>query len=150
MLQGSPKQKYITIKKDRLDTILALPKLPYASPRRNKLILLPAGQFVHNWTPHMHLGMNAECIAWYPCHAAAKPNSNQGPPAGRAGGGWRRGPCVSCYTYPHAPFYREMKGLLHSENTPESREYFWCEHVHECLLHTVIYGADFIHLQVCH
>jgi hypothetical protein len=43
-----------------------------------------------------------------------------------------------------------MKGLLHSENTLEAREYSWCEHVHECLLHPVICGADFIQLQVCH
>jgi hypothetical protein len=43
-----------------------------------------------------------------------------------------------------------MKGLLHSENTLETREYSLCEHVHECLLHPVICGADFIHLQVCH
>jgi hypothetical protein len=27
--------------------------------------------------------------------------------------------CESFYTCPHAPFYREMKGLLHSENTLE-------------------------------
>jgi hypothetical protein len=31
--------------------------------------------------------------------------------------------CESLYTCPHAPFYREMKGLLHSENTLESKEY---------------------------
>jgi hypothetical protein len=31
--------------------------------------------------------------------------------------------CESLYTCPRAPFYREMKGLLHSENTPESKEY---------------------------
>jgi hypothetical protein len=31
--------------------------------------------------------------------------------------------CESLYTYPRAPFYREMKGLLHSENTLESNEY---------------------------
>jgi hypothetical protein len=29
----------------------------------------------------------------------------------------------SFYTCPHAPFYREMKGLLHSENTLELKEY---------------------------
>jgi hypothetical protein len=29
----------------------------------------------------------------------------------------------SFYTCPRAPFYRETKGLLHSENTLESREY---------------------------
>jgi hypothetical protein len=29
----------------------------------------------------------------------------------------------SLYTCPHAPFYRETKGLLHSENTLESKEY---------------------------
>jgi hypothetical protein len=48
------------------------------------------------------------------------------------------------------PFYRETKGLLHSEIALESREYSLCEHVHECLLHPVICGANFIHLQVCH
>jgi hypothetical protein len=31
--------------------------------------------------------------------------------------------CESFYTCPHAPFYRETKGLLHSENTIESKEY---------------------------
>jgi hypothetical protein len=31
--------------------------------------------------------------------------------------------CESFYTCPRAPFYREAKGLLHSENTLESREY---------------------------
>jgi hypothetical protein len=31
--------------------------------------------------------------------------------------------CESIYTCPHAPFYREMKGLLHSENTLEPKEY---------------------------
>jgi hypothetical protein len=58
--------------------------------------------------------------------------------------------CEPFYTCPHAPFYREMKGLLHSKNTLESREYCWCEHVHECLSHPVICGDDFIHLQACH
>jgi hypothetical protein len=29
----------------------------------------------------------------------------------------------SLYTCPRAPFYRETKGLLHSENTLESKEY---------------------------
>jgi hypothetical protein len=47
-IQQNLLSKSITIKKDQLDTILALPKLPYASPRRNKLMLLPAGQVVHN------------------------------------------------------------------------------------------------------
>jgi hypothetical protein len=58
--------------------------------------------------------------------------------------------CESLYTCPHAPFYRETKGLLHFENTLESKEYSQCEHVHKCLLHPVICGADFIHLQTCH
>jgi hypothetical protein len=58
--------------------------------------------------------------------------------------------CESFYTCPHAPFYRETNGLLHSENTLESEEYFQCEHIHKCLLRPVICGADFIHLQVCH
>jgi hypothetical protein len=31
--------------------------------------------------------------------------------------------CESFYTCPRAPFYREMKGLLHSENTLELKEY---------------------------
>jgi hypothetical protein len=31
--------------------------------------------------------------------------------------------CESFYTCPHAPFYRETKGLLHSESTLESKEY---------------------------
>jgi hypothetical protein len=31
--------------------------------------------------------------------------------------------CEPFYTCPHAPFYREMKGLLHSENTLGSKEY---------------------------
>jgi hypothetical protein len=51
--------------------------------------------------------------------------------------------CESFYTCPRAPFYRETKGLLHSENTLELKEYSQCEHVHECLLHL-------IHLQACH
>jgi hypothetical protein len=48
------------------------------------------------------------------------------------------------------PFYRETKGLLHSENTLESWEYSLCEHVHKCPLHPVICGAEFIYLQACH
>jgi hypothetical protein len=31
--------------------------------------------------------------------------------------------CESLYTCPRAPFYRETKGLLHFENTLESKEY---------------------------
>jgi hypothetical protein len=31
--------------------------------------------------------------------------------------------CESLYTCPRAPFYRETKVLLHSENTLESKEY---------------------------
>jgi hypothetical protein len=58
--------------------------------------------------------------------------------------------CESLYTCPRAPFYRETKGLLHSENTLESKEYSQCEHVHECPLHPVICGTNFIHLQACH
>jgi hypothetical protein len=58
--------------------------------------------------------------------------------------------CESLYTCPCAPFYRETKGILHSENTLESREYSQCEHVHKRLLHPVIYGANFIYLQACH
>jgi hypothetical protein len=58
--------------------------------------------------------------------------------------------CGHLYTYPCAPFYRETKGLLHFENTLESREYSQCEHVHKRLLHPVIYGANFIYLQDCH
>jgi hypothetical protein len=32
--------------------------------------------------------------------------------------------CEPFYMCPRAPFYRETKGLLHSENTLESREYY--------------------------
>jgi hypothetical protein len=31
--------------------------------------------------------------------------------------------CESLYIWPRAPFYCEMKGLLHSENALESMEY---------------------------
>jgi hypothetical protein len=31
--------------------------------------------------------------------------------------------CESFYTCPRTPFYRETKGLLHSESTLESKEY---------------------------
>jgi hypothetical protein len=31
--------------------------------------------------------------------------------------------CEPFYTCPRAPFYRETKGLLHSESTLESKEY---------------------------
>jgi hypothetical protein len=31
--------------------------------------------------------------------------------------------CESPYTCPHAPFYKETKGLLHSDNTLELKEY---------------------------
>jgi hypothetical protein len=31
--------------------------------------------------------------------------------------------CESFYTCPRAPFYRETKGLLHSKNTLELKEY---------------------------
>jgi hypothetical protein len=58
--------------------------------------------------------------------------------------------CEPLYISPCAPFYRETKGLLHSENTLESREYSQCEHVHKRLLHPVTYEANFIYLQACH
>jgi hypothetical protein len=32
--------------------------------------------------------------------------------------------CESFYTCPRAPFYRETKGLLHSENTPRTKGIF--------------------------
>jgi hypothetical protein len=51
--------------------------------------------------------------------------------------------CESFYTCPHAPFYRETKGLLHSDNTLELKEYSQCEHIHKCLFHL-------IHLQAYH
>jgi hypothetical protein len=56
----------------------------------------------------------------------------------------------SLYTCPHIHFYREMKGLLYFEITLESREYSWRERVHERLLHPVVCGANFTHLQACH
>jgi hypothetical protein len=49
-----------------------------------------------------------------------------------------------------APFYKETKGFLHSMTTLESREYSWCEHVHERLLHPVICGANFTYLPAGH
>jgi hypothetical protein len=58
--------------------------------------------------------------------------------------------CESFYTCPRAPFYRKTKGLLHSEITLESREYSWCERIHERLLHPVICGANFIHSTSSH
>jgi hypothetical protein len=58
--------------------------------------------------------------------------------------------CEPLYTCPCAPFYRETNGLLHSDNTLESREYSQCEHAHERLLHPVIYGANFVYLQAWH
>jgi hypothetical protein len=51
---------------------------------------------------------------------------------------------------PSTPFYREPKGLLHSKIALESKEYSKWEHVHQCLLHLVICGANFIHLQADH
>jgi hypothetical protein len=57
--------------------------------------------------------------------------------------------CESLYTCPRAPLYRETKGLLHSKITLKSKEYSKCEYVQECLLHPVICGANFIHLQAC-
>jgi hypothetical protein len=32
--------------------------------------------------------------------------------------------CESVYTCPHTLFYRETKGLLHSDNTLELKEYY--------------------------
>jgi hypothetical protein len=55
--------------------------------------------------------------------------------------------CEPLYTCSRAPFYIEMKRLLHSEITLGTKEYFKWEHVHECLLHPVICGANFIHLE---
>jgi hypothetical protein len=49
----------------------------------------------------------------------------------------------SVYTCPCASFYREMKGLLHTQNTLKLREYSQCEHVQECLFHLT-------YLQICH
>jgi hypothetical protein len=59
--------------------------------------------------------------------------------------------CEPLYTCSCAPFYMETKGLLHSENTLESREYSQCEHVHKRLLHPVIYKlATSSHLKPGH
>jgi hypothetical protein len=58
--------------------------------------------------------------------------------------------CEPLYTCPRTPFYREAKGLLHSEITLESKEYSKCEHVQEYLLHPVICGANFTYLQAGH
>jgi hypothetical protein len=58
--------------------------------------------------------------------------------------------CESLYTCPRAPFSRETKRLLHSEITLKLKEYSYCEHIQECLLHPVIREANFIHLQACH
>jgi hypothetical protein len=55
--------------------------------------------------------------------------------------------CEPLYTCPRSPFYREAKGLLHSEIALGSKEYSKWEHVHECLLDPVICRANFIHLQ---
>jgi hypothetical protein len=58
---------------------------------------------------------------------------------------------VNPFTRAHAPpFIGRRRDFLHSETTLESREYSWCEHVHECLLHPMIYEANFIYLQDCH
>jgi hypothetical protein len=51
---------------------------------------------------------------------------------------------------PRTPFYREAKGLLHSEIVLETKQYSKCEHVQECLLYPVIYGTNFTYLQACH
>jgi hypothetical protein len=48
------------------------------------------------------------------------------------------------------PFIGRRREFLHSENTLESREYSLCEHIQKCLLHLVICGADFIHLEAYH
>jgi hypothetical protein len=58
--------------------------------------------------------------------------------------------CESLYMCPRTPFYREAKGLLHSEIVLESKEYSKCEHVQECLLHLVICGDNFTYLRVSH
>jgi hypothetical protein len=58
--------------------------------------------------------------------------------------------CEPLYTCPRTPFYRDMNGLLHSENTLESKKYSKCEHVQECLLHFVICGANFTYLKAGH
>jgi hypothetical protein len=51
---------------------------------------------------------------------------------------------------PSNHFYREVKGLLHSEIALESKEYSKCEHAHERLLHLVICETYFTYLQTCH
>jgi hypothetical protein len=58
--------------------------------------------------------------------------------------------CEPLYTCTRPLFYRETKGLLHSEITLRSKEYSKQEHAHECLLHLVTCGANFRYLQVCH
>jgi hypothetical protein len=47
--------------------------------------------------------------------------------------------CESSYTCPHTPFYRETKGLLHSDNTLELKDYSQCEHTHKCLFTSHIF-----------
>jgi hypothetical protein len=49
----------------------------------------------------------------------------------------------SVYMCPRAPFYRETKGLLHTENTLSLREYSQCERIQECLFRLT-------YLQICH
>jgi hypothetical protein len=49
----------------------------------------------------------------------------------------------SVYTCPCAPFYRETKGLLHTDNTLSLREYSYCERIQDCLFHLT-------YLQICH
>jgi hypothetical protein len=48
----------------------------------------------------------------------------------------------SVYTCPRAPFYREMKGLLHTKNALRLREYSQCERIQECLFRLT-------YLQIC-
>jgi hypothetical protein len=49
-----------------------------------------------------------------------------------------------------SPFIGRPRDFLHSDITLESKEYSKWEHVHECLLHPVIYGANLRYLQACH
>jgi hypothetical protein len=58
--------------------------------------------------------------------------------------------CKTLFTCPRTTFYSETKGLLHFKITLESREYSTCEHVQKCLLHYVIFGANFTYLQADH
>jgi hypothetical protein len=57
---------------------------------------------------------------------------------------------MDLFTSAPTPFYRETKGLLHFDIALGSKEYSKLEHVYECLLHPVIYEANFRYLQACH